>query len=431
MIERTAVTVVVAWATLVAPVIFLLSIAIAGIRRSRGMPVGPRFTALVTVLGGTAIGLMLLLLGGDLLVAWPLLGTIAVLEIMLLRRGRLREAGWLLAGSAAPWTVLWGVYLAAVYLGRNAFDFWHTWLGFLAGAVPMLFGLTVALVRRLPVLEQGDGRAAAPTGRQLGDIGRAIMAPARVGPFGLPEVGLLSALVATWFVGSLILPGSIPEPIRLAVLVVLASLIGTEAWLLSMPAPARRAFEAFSWLGDWEMARVRLLTGGGVPTTARGAREWLLAHPERAEERWIRVEILLLARRLDEALAVAERMGSSSPQERLERTVALDLAEWFAGRDGDLAAIEAATRALDPGDPDARLRAEVAIAVAKVRRRLAEGVDLVEVGAPLREVRQRLGSRADGQLGRAMRPRLRRAMLVVGAAFAAIVLLLEALMPVQ
>ena len=36
--------------------------------------------------------------------------------------------------STAPWTVLWGIYLAAVYLRLDAFDYWQTWLGFIIGA---------------------------------------------------------------------------------------------------------------------------------------------------------------------------------------------------------------------------------------------------------------------------------------------------------
>jgi hypothetical protein len=60
----------------------------------------------------------------------------------------------------------------------------------------------------------------------------------------------------------------------------------------------------------------------------------------------------------------------------------------------------------------------VTIAVATVRHRLADGRaepgDAIE---PLLEVRERLGHRADGQLGRAFRLRLWRTLLVVGLLF--------------
>jgi hypothetical protein len=253
------------------------------------------------------------------------------------------------------------------------------------------------------------------------------MAPAIVGPFGLPDVAMLVALVATWVVLGLLLPASLPEPIRLGILTIVGAALGAEAWMRGLPAPARRAFEAFSWLGEWELAQVRRQTGAGVPTTAARARAWLAAHPEQPDERWIRVEVLLLAGRVDEARAVAERMVDGTPQERLDRALAIDLADWFAGGEGQLGAVELAIRDLEPNDEDGRHRGEVAMAIATVRRRLAAGGDPVEASAPLRDVRARLGRRADGQLGRAMRWRLQRTLLVVGGAFAVVTLVLEPL----
>jgi hypothetical protein len=430
MLTQTSVAIVVAAGSLIAAIAFLGSLALAGIRRSRGATVSPRMTALVTFLGGVAIGMMLLVGGANVVLAAPLVGLVVVLGVVLLGRGRVREAGWLLAGATAPWTVLWGVYLAAIYLRLNAFDFFRTWLGFLAGALPMLFGLIIALARRLPAAGgQTAGNAKGPGGRTMGDVGRVVLAPALVGPFGLPEVALLVALVATWFVVGLLLPAAIPEPIRLGILTVIGAVIGAEAWIRSLPSPARQAFEAMSWLGEWEIAKVRAQTGAGVPTTAAAARSWLLAHPERPDERWIRVEVLLLAGRVDEAVAVADRMPDSTPQERVDRAVAIDLADWFAGRDGQLEAVATAVGDLAPEDEEGRLRVDVAIAMANVRRRMAEGIDLVDAGAPLRKVRQRLGSRADGQVGRAMRCRLQRTLLVVGSAFAVGLLILDALLP--
>jgi hypothetical protein len=294
----------------------------------------------------------------------------------------------------------------------------------------MLLGLAIAVAQQLPgPIAAVGAHDPATAGRKIGDVKRAILAPGVVGPFGLPEVGLLVALVATWLAGALLLPAGIPEPLRLGSLVLLGAVAGAEAWIRSMPAPARRAFEAFSWLGEWEIANVRALTGGGVPTTPLAARQWLLAHPERPEDRWLRVEILVLAGQLDEARAVAGRMPATTPAERVDRAVSLDLADWFAGGPGDVAAMQAAAAGLEPDDDEGRLRAEVAVAVAQVRRRMAEGVDLVEAGAPLREVRERLGRRADGQLGRAMRGRLQRTLLLVGGVFAGITLVLGSLLP--
>jgi hypothetical protein len=196
-----------------------------------------------------------------------------------------------------------------------------------------------------------------------------------------------------------------------------------------MPRPAREAFEAFSWLGEWELGQVRALTHEGVPTNEFAARRWLRLFPERPELRWIRVEMLTFVKRYDEAKAVAERMPATTPPERFDRAVALDFADWFAGGDGDLPGLEAAAAELVPPDGDERLRAEVVIAVARVRRNIAAGEDAIHAGAPLREVRQRLGPRANGQVGRALRVRIIRPLLILGALLAAASLLLPDLAP--
>jgi hypothetical protein len=237
-------------------------------------------------------------------------------------------------------------------------------------------------------------------------------------------VALLSALVATWLVAGVLLPTSLPEPVRLAILVLLSAALGAEAFIRAMPRPAREAFEAFSWLGEWEIAQVRAQTGGGVPTSQGAARRWLLAHRNDPELRWIRVEMLTFVKRFDEAKAVAEEMPETDPAERLDRAIARDFADWFAGGPGDLAAVESAARDLVPPDGDPRLRAEVAIAIANVRRRMANGEDPIAAGQPLRDVRRRLGHRADGQVGRALRGRLFRPLVVVSGLLAVLSILL-------
>jgi hypothetical protein len=405
----------------------LIVLAIAGTRRYRGRPVGSRLVTWVTVLGASSLGVMVLV-ADDLRISWPILGAIVVLAGLMLRRGRLRLAAWFVAAAAAPWTIVGALALLSLALGAGELDPVEAWLGFLAGAVPMLFALVIATARRLPdpVVIAAPGRG---TGRSLGDVGAAIRAPALVGPFGLSEVALLVAIVGTWFVVALLLPASLPQTLRLAILVVLGAVLGAEAYIRAMPRPAREAFEAFSWLGEWELAQVRALTHEGVPTNEFAARRWLRLHPEKPELRWIRVEILTLLKRFDEARAVAERMPASTPAERFERVVGLDFADWFGGGEGDLPGIEAAARELLPPDGEEHLRAEVVIAIAKVRRRMAAGEDPIKAGAPLRDVRRRLGRRADGQIGRALRIRLMRPLLVLGVLLAVASLLLPNLAP--
>ncbi|HTK44312.1 MAG TPA: hypothetical protein VL749_03020 [Patescibacteria group bacterium] len=424
MPDGLTVDIAVAVATLVAPAVFLAVLAYGGRRRSRGLVVGPRLSALVTVLGGVCLGLFLLL-SGDLLVSWPILAAVLVLWLVLVQRGAWRLAFWLLAGVAMPWTVVSGLALSRGAAQPDPLGLGQTWLGFLVGAGIIFLTIATAVIKRAPAVEAAvaAGRAR-PTGRSFGDVGAAVRAPAIVGPFGLSEVALLVAVIVAWVVVGLLLPASVPEPARLVVLVVLGAALGAEAFIRAMPAPAREAFEAFSWLGEWELAQVRAQTGGGVPTNAPAARRWLLAHRDQPDLDWVRVEMLAFVQRFDEAKAVAERMPETDPAERVEKAIARDFADWFAGGPGDLAGIEAAAQELLPPDGDARLRAEVAIAIANVRRRIADGEDPIAAGQPLRDVRRRLGRRADGQVGRALRGRLFRPLLLVSGLFAVVSLLL-------
>jgi len=390
--------------------------------------VSSRLTTLVTVLGASSLGVMGVMADGITL-SWPIVGAIVVLAGLLLRGGRLRLAAWFVAAAAAPWTIVSGVGVLSLYFVTERPDPIGAWLAFLAGAVPMLFALIIATARRLPdvIVATKPPRG---TGRSFGDVGAAVRAPALIGPFGLSEVALLVAIVVTWFIVALLLPASTPQPVRLIVPVVVGAVLGAEAYIRAMPRPAREAFEAFSWLGEWEIRQVRALTHEGVPTNEFAARRWLRLFPERPELRWIRVEMLAYVKRFDDALAVAERMGSGTPSERFDRAAALDFADWYGGGKGDLPGIEAAAEELLPADGDERLRAEVVIAIANVRRNMAAGEDPIRAGAPLREVRKRLGHRADGQVGRALRVRIIRPLLLLGGVLAVLSLLLPDLVPV-
>jgi hypothetical protein len=429
VIDPLAVDVVVSIAALVAPAVFLATLAVAGRRRSRGLPVGPRLTTFVTFLGGSCLGL-LLLMSESLVLSWPILAATVVLWLVLMQRGAWRLAGWFVGGAAAPWTVVSGLFLVRLVPSPDPLRLWQPSLGFFMAAGLLLLSLATAVIKRAPAVDAAVAAAnAPPTGRRFGDVGAAVRAPAIVGPFGVSEVALLAALVGTWILAGILLPASIPEPVRLGILVVLGAVIGAEAFIRAMPRPAREGFEAFSWLGEWELAQARALTGRAVPTNEVAARRWLIVVRDRPELRGLRVEILGLAKRFDEARALAEQMPESTTQERFDRAVAIDFAGWFAGGDGDVAALEAAAAELLPRDGDARLRGEIAIALAKVRRGMAAGDDPIVAGEPLREVRRRLGQRADGQVGRAFRGRLVRSLVIVGVAFAVMSLLLPDLSP--
>ena len=112
-----------------------------------------------------------------------------------------------------------------------------------------------------------------------------------------------------------------------------------------------------------------------------------------------------------------ERLSTGTPWQAFECAALRDLVDWRAGGDGDLAGMREAAAAIVPRDGDDRLRAEVTIAVAMVRRLIAEGQTTPdEAVKPFLEVRELLGSRADGQVGRALRPRIIPGLILAGIA---------------
>jgi hypothetical protein len=299
----------------------------------------------------------------------------------------------------------------------------------------MVIGL-VGLVAALrgdpaPPAPAMDAPAGHPGSRSIGSIAAAIREPSMIGPFGLPEVAMLVAFVGTWIVVPLLLPRGLGPLVDVGVPALIGAFLATEAYVRAMPPRSRRAFEAFSWLGEWELGRARAAVGG-VPTSPEDAEAWLAAHPEDPiavpDELPIRIEILLLAGRIDEARAALGRLPDDTPWARFERAALADLVDWRAGGDGDIVAMEAAAEDVHPRDGDERLRADVTIAVAKVRRRMADGrAGAGDAAQPLIDVRPRLGRKADGQVGRALRRRLIPVLLVLSLGFGFVALLLGSL----
>jgi hypothetical protein len=405
--------------TVVVPVVLVVVVAIAAVRRSRGTPVGPRTSALVSGLVGLNLGAFILVGGSELSITAPILVAAALFVILQLRRRHWTTAGLILAGTALPWATLWAIYLGALVLQLNDFDTGSVVQGLLVGAVPL--GVGLALVARgdpPPPAPEATAPAGEPGSRAFGTITAAIRAPSVIGPLGISEIAALVAFIAPTAILPFFIPADVPRLVMLAIPLLVGSVLATEAYIRAMPTPTRKAFEAFSWLGEWELHRYRL-SPFRVPTKPAAAEKWLATHPETPETLGLRAELLSLARRFDEARAIAERMPSSTPQERWDRTETLDSVDWRAGGDGDPTGLATAAAELLPIDGDEHLRAEVSLATAEVRKRMADGRSTPGNAAePLIEVRERLGNRADGQVGRALRKRLLLTFLAVGAAFA-------------
>lgn len=428
MFERFADTnllVAVALATFVVPALFLALVAFAAYRRSRGAVPGERINSLVAFSGGLSLG-TLLLFGSDLVLAAPIVLVAAMVIVGRWRARRRAQAGWVAAGVGLPVALVWGyVALAPSTAPTDDPVIAIGWAA--AGAVLLVLGLVAALRGDPPAPAPSlDAPAGQPGSRSIGSIAAAIREPALIGPFGQPEIAMLVALVATSLVVPFLLPADASLIVRLGVMSILAAIIATEAYVRAWPTQSRRAFEAFSWLGEFELARFRRVFKAGPPVSSEDAEHWLASHPpgtDPAEAAGGRVEVLLFAGRINEARALVATVPRATPTERFEHAALVDLVEWRAGAvdpeaSANLEAMERAARAIEPVDGDERLLAEVTIATAKVRRLMADArPDVGGAAQPFLEVRERLGRRADGQLGRALRPRLLPPLVVVSILF--------------
>ena len=413
---QSAIEIAVSIAVLVAPVPFFVSVVVGAFWVSSRGRLGQRGTAIVSFTGGLMLGTFLLV-GIGVAVRLPLLLVVVALVIGRWRARRRGSAGWLLVGAALPWTLLYGLFAAVMLAGDIAYSPQETLAMLALGVIPLAVG--IALARRgdpPPPEPRMDAHAGQPGSRDIGSIAHAIREPSFVGPFGLQEISLLVAIVAAFLIVPFVVR-DLPGVLRVVLTSTVAAALGTEAYIRVMTTRSRRAFEAFSWLGEWELARAKRAVGR-LPMSRDDAIDWLVAHPlgpiAMADELPVRIEIELLAGRRDEARALLEQLPTDTPWARFELAALRDLVDWRAGGDGFLPLMEEAAREILPADGDERLRAEVTIAVAQVRRRMADGrMDAGDAAVPLVDVRDRLGARADGQIGRALRWRLLPPLLFV------------------
>jgi hypothetical protein len=410
----TAITSATTGALVGAPIAVLAAVGLALAGRRQ-----PRVEAIAAILIGSVLGFSLLTAERE-----PAIRVLAILAVVgvgvvLAVAGRLSVAGGVLIAAALPATAFAGATLFDGAIGARRIDLVEVVPPFLAGLVGVAIGISLIrfqqtylarhpeLAAQSPTGSNGGG-AAGPPARRWDAASRAALGPS-IGGLNLAAIASVIALIAGTQITVVAAHGRpVLEVLALVALGSIATgLAAALVWAVAWPPVDRRAFEAFAWLGESEFERFRVLTDGRLAPTIGNMKRHVRNTPERAEDRWIRVEVHAASGQLDEAREIALRLPVDTPVERAEQAVYLEYLDWLAGGPDNPAGAETvrdAVAAILPADGDDRLRAEVSLAIAEVRRRIGSGA--ADPSAPLREVRARLGRRADGVLFAAARRQL-------------------------
>jgi hypothetical protein len=395
--DTTALTGAIAVLMLLAMALAAVLVLVAiGLRFADRRP-GRRLGTAVLFLFGFQVGGFIVFLEAAPLFRAGTLALVGALVLGLLWTERRVQAGAFISGTALPWALVWALYVIWMVTGTIEAEATTTWTFFFAGAVPL--GIGVALVAAgdpLPPDPLPTAPAGQPGSRRIGTVAQIVYAPEAIGPIPVSEI---AAFVATVLGVAIVGVIGLPFPAGPVAQVAVGALVGSEARILVRPARSKRAFEAFAWLGEWEMARIKAETGRTVPGTRWGMERFLASVATTPENAWMRVELLLYLDRYAEARAAAESMPAGTPAERFDRAYAIDMADWIPGGTGIPEALEEALAGLTDVDEDTRLRAEVSMAIREARLIAAER-DRDAAIEPLLRVRDRLGKRADGQMHR-------------------------------
>lgn len=393
----------------------IASVAIALGRIVRRRPVGRLVVRSIAAFAAVVVGYAVLATTRWPWIALLLVGAGLVLAGVLLANRRPLSAGTALVGLAAPSTVYWGSFLVDNAVAGRHWVMLDVGPPFVIGLGGVLLGLTVAVADgRSEATRHPD--AAKQELPRYGALPRALYRPIVLG-LPLPEAGWAFAMILTGLGSTALIHGrSFGEGFAIvAVATVAAALAGALLWMVAWPARDRHAYEAFSWIGEWELDRWVALSGGPAAPSKADFRRWMRVTPDAPENRWIRYEVLAMDDRLDEARATAAGIPDDTSIGRLDRAAALAFVDWLQGGVADLSPLRAAADAIEPADGDARLRADLVVAASEARNLLGAG-DPAAL-EPLVAMRRRLGPRADRQLWVVIRrriwPRLLRAAFVV------------------
>jgi len=408
-------------------VAIILGVPIAGgaavVKRLRGRPAAS-FVAIALVLAALILGYGLLAETITAIRGASLLGVVVLVAIAVLV-GRLSLAGLILIAAASPWTIYATGFLLDIVVAHGRLDPMVVLPPLTAAVVGIVAGVSMIRFHRQYLARHPEAATSPPqrTARAFGATGRALLGPSVLGLNAAAGASAI-VLVAGAQVTVMTSHGQ-PVLASLAVVVIGAiatGLLAAVAWAVVWPPRSRRAFEAFAWLGEWGLARFTELTEGRVSPTFANMKRYVRNNAERPEDRWIRVEVLAAAGKVDAAREMALRLSDDTPITRAERIDYLTYVDWLAGGPGDPTALRDAVAAIQPTDGDDRLRADVALALTEVRLRIAAGhPDLV---APMRDVRDRLGRRADRVMVASAR-RLAPSYLRISTVFVVAVTLLD------
>ena len=422
----------VAWSVIIsvaaaALVLLVPLVLFAGLQLIRRRPVPVWVVRGLLVALGVFLGFLLLATNGT---ETPRLLTIVASAVVVVFTFliRPRTAGAVLVAISLPWTAWWLSFLADnAFAGRH----WAT-ADVLAGLIPGLTALLVGLFSFAAFgraeAERNPAQPAGPSARAFGATGLALLGPKIFGMATQDLAAVLAMLAIALVTASLARGRTFVEGAVITVAgAIFAWAAGCLAFVFVRRPRDRRAWEAYTWLGEWELDRYVAVAGGPALPTRDDFRKWLQASPDVPELGWIRTELFVMEQEFDKARAAAEAMPVDAPSERLEREAAFASIDWYCGGPGDTAALATAVAEILPRDGDERLRAEVTLAAAEVRQLLAAGD--ADPAKPMREIRDRLGPRADGILWSVLRRRLWPKLLMTASTIVVAVVALNSVLP--
>jgi hypothetical protein len=349
------------------------------------------------------------------LVAALLIGfALAILHILALHGRRIlhdpiqRTAGWFITGlivglgsqmmsdDTITWVFAVGLALWLAWWGWRAARLRDVGVGLVGGALPWLGSVGLFLVVRPsdPTIPVVDVRFIIVAGSLL-VIGIGVMliigaprrAPARpmtimeratiisrtidrsqaMGPLPAPTVvafvvGLLASTVV-------ILIGRELEPVARYVVSGIAFVAITLAtWYAATPRRTLAASAVLGWLIRAERAMWAERLGRSLPRTAGGARRLLEGLPDDVRLRPLRIELLAVFGRLDEARSELARLPLDSPEDRAVAAEYAEFVAWCEASPDDAAIDRLAAEIPSISDPAEHLRQRVVLAAARTRR---------------------------------------------------------------